>query len=120
VHDAGPPDRLRERCPNPRVETLQGLVESVGRHPQVLDGDPVEALPQLANRLDATSSHLLDDRCHHRRRRFHVHRRPGQAVTQRGAIQRYATQVEGSHHGRQSSFAPGAAGRPRMAVTYSR
>ena len=98
VDDAHSSNGLLKGRPHIRVERLQSRLQDLCRHPQPAGSDPVEPLPQVAQRLGSTMAHVLADRSNRRQRRLDVELGSGQHLTKGVGIEHTTTEVDPGNH----------------------
>ena len=98
VNDPHPTNGLGQRRPHVWVEPFQSGLQDLGRHPQVGRSDPVESLPQVAQRLGPTVAHVVTDRSNRSQRRLDVELGAGQRLSKGASIESTATQVDPGDH----------------------
>lgn len=101
VDDPGSPDGLFQGDAQLGVQGRPRCIEHLGRHPQVLGPDPVEALGELAQCLGSAMCDRVEDRAHLVGGRCDVELRPRQHLTHGAHLQAGAPQIGPGHHGRQ-------------------
>ena len=118
VDQPGATDRLLEGGPQRRVEPVEGVLQHLGRDPQVLRPDAVELLAEVAQRVRPAMPDVLDDRADLVQRRLDVELGARQRGPQGAHLERASPQVESGHHGVKSRFRPDPRpdARPRSQV----
>ncbi len=99
VDDPGAADGLLQGRAHGRVEFLQRAAEGGGRHPHLVEPDPVEPLGEIDQRRVAPMMHVLADRTHLLQGGRYVEFGSGQQVTQGGALgEGVAAQIDSGDH----------------------
>ena len=98
VDQPGATDRLLEGGPQRRVEPVEGVLQHLGRDPQVLRPDAVEPLAEVAQRVRSAMPDVLDDRADLLQGRLDVELGARQRGPQGAHLERASPQVESGHH----------------------